>query len=171
MSSFINNAKTFNSVEESFKDFFFKSGTNDHPFRPFGLNKWENNEAQNRERITELFNNVREVQSLSYHFQYETPDGYNVHKLKAEIDEQVKLTKLKTKIKKLKGAALFKNLCCISYQIEPEGIDLDFAEAFYPDTNIEEAVKFMETAESQVAKSVVYDSAAWERAEWGIESD
>lgn len=171
MSSFINNAKTFNSVQQGIEALLNDSRTHSYPFKKFGLDRYDNNPKQIAEKLKQLFDSVRELQVISWHFQYEARGEYNVNDLRKSITEQIELTKLETKIKRLRGAALLKNFQCIMYQIEEEGIDRDFAEAFYPDLNIEETLDFLNVTERQIALETVMRGEEYDAADWGLDND
>lgn len=122
MSSFICTPKHFNSIEAKFFKMLYRGDF----YCPYSLKeicpKWYNKRNWTQEVIEEeIFNHLntlRELNALCVCLQYR--DSAEPGTLDKDIEEQTKITKIKTSIKDLTDLGFYNALRCLFYQIETE---------------------------------------------------
>lgn len=167
MSSFINSAKHFNSVEEAVCNLAY----NDQFYLPYSLKticgKWYDSRKNTIEAIHEEikahFDTLRELQALCVTLQYK--HHYPPGTLNAQIEVETEETKQKTEIEPLTIHGIFKALGCISYQIETEHLK----ELRQLTQKEEDALFFLDELQNSIAHYIVGNTPEYEEAKYSIE--
>lgn len=154
MSSFICTPKHFNTIENEFSKYYFKTDpqTTLHPFDKFGLNSWSHSKGTDEKKIKEIFTDLRELNVLSYLCQYIHHENYEIgsDEFKAEILQQTKYLNTETEVKELTLLGFYRGLGCLQYQIEPENIDTDIETRL----DIKTLLEFLHVALERIAHTI-----------------
>ena len=110
MSSFICNAKHFNSIESNLIAYVHSSE----------FNKYSFGQDLTKDDVIKFVDILRELNVMCVSMQYK---HHYAGKLDAEIKEQLECVKSRTHTSPLTLLGLYNALCCVNYQIEVEHVE------------------------------------------------
>jgi len=163
MSSFICNSKQFNSIEKAVTylalgtDFYFPYSFKSVFPELYEKRKTGIDTAANK--VTEIIDTIRQLNVLCVSLQYA---HHYEGVLDNEIKEQTEIVMQRLECRALTSVELYKQLNCVSYQIEIEHLkelrDLTQDE--------ENAMFFLREIQNSLASHIVHKSPAYDKAEW-----
>lgn len=166
MSSFICSPETFNSVENQIPEILRKDMFNTGVFRdvmPELYRYSDFTDKQRKQKISELMDALRELNAVCVSLQYR-------HHYEGKLDNEIQtqtaiLLQNKRKCRHLNVYGVYKQLQCITYQIEPEHLtnlrDLTEIEA--------QALEFAKIMKTQIAHYIIQGLEAYDSEPWGID--
>jgi hypothetical protein len=164
MSSFINSAKHFNSIENKIVDkAIFEKYYFPYPLKEvypclFGFSR---DEKEIKRVVKHIINTVKELQVLCVCLQYK---HHYVGVLDKEIQEQLEIVNVKDAPIHLTDVALFKLLGCTLYQIETNHLQ----ELRNLTTDEQNALMFLKELQKSVAFDIVSKSTEFENSKYDI---
>lgn len=166
MSSYINSAKHFNSIEQKLHGLLNRDFRGWHTLKDIAPNiykHWTNNclgESDEKE-ITAIIDTLREIQVLCVTLQYK-------HHYEGKVDAQMEAervsVKTKTETVNLSLHGLYNALECVSYQIEIQHLK-ELRELTIEEEN---ALKFVELITGAIAIQLVYELPDDKTCTWSL---